>query len=82
MTPQDLDRYVGLPVELELATGETLVGRLVADPDETAFGVPYVVKLSNDSSSSDVGEPTYVPVQGAHIVNSARSLKTPPIHRS
>lgn len=74
MTADDLDAYVGLEVELQLSSGETLAGRLVADPEETEFGAPYLLKSLHESPTPGVSEPTYAPVPSAAAVEWARPL--------
>ncbi len=76
MTDEEIREYVGRHVELKLASGMTLVGRLVAGPDAAPAGTSYAV-VSLHGSSAESSEDVYAPVRDAGAVESIRILQGP-----
>jgi uncharacterized protein (DUF1810 family) len=76
MTDEELREFVGRHVELKLASGMTLVGRLVAGADAAPAGTRYAVQSLHESSA-EASEDVYAPVRDAEAVEWIRILQAP-----
>jgi len=75
VTDAELKQFLGEWVEVKLANGEVLVGKLLTDDARIAAGNPYVVEVPE--ARFDAG-PMYVGIQGAEAVASVHVLEAPP----
>jgi hypothetical protein len=77
MTDDELREYVDAQVELQLASGETLLGTLVAGAEARVFGAPYAIRSAYESATLSTLEQAYTAIPSAEAVASARVLTAP-----
>jgi predicted aspartyl protease len=69
MTPEELSQYVGLLVEVRLASGESVVGRLDTGVDG------FVIVQPSAAANED---PPRLGITDAALVETVRSIPLPP----
>lgn len=75
MNTDEFEKYIGRQVEVQLVSGVTLAGELVAGADASlTSGAPYAIKSLHESATPGVLEPTYLAIPSAEAAESVREI--------